>query len=262
MTLQHTISPVLSLYRLRRLLRVYLLPVLVESNSRRRRAVSTTFTRSNTVQIWLTRVFISCFLHAVVATERERERERPTERFCHGWRRIRNIAAWGTSWEPRIHGRRKHQIYHLGVAFSLLFIRVWGPFSPPTSVRPEFEALEHTDCGRFDHVSDCESLYCLILWCASGAIGTSNRLDMPSALLVATAVPCMSANSQQLSACSVFGVRTLIFVFSPWLAIWRYSAVVSLRITAKVGYVKLLSVDVEWCIRSYINYSGLLAYRH
>lgn len=84
----YTLSPLLGLYRLRRLLGVYLLPVLIESNSRRRGAVPTTFTRPNTIQTWLIRLFI-LFLHAVVA----RERGRPTEQFCRGWRRIRNTAA-------------------------------------------------------------------------------------------------------------------------------------------------------------------------
>lgn len=77
-------------------------------------------------------------------------------------------------------------------------------FHAETLGRSDFEDLRHTDCGRFDHVSDCESLYCLILWCASGAVGASNGLDVPSALLVATAVPCMLASSPQLDTSSGF----------------------------------------------------------
>lgn len=54
--------PNLSLYRLRRLLWVYLLSVLVETNSRRWCAVPTTFTRPNTVQTQLIRVIHSKLL--------------------------------------------------------------------------------------------------------------------------------------------------------------------------------------------------------
>lgn len=67
----HTLNPLLGLYRLRRLLGVYLLPVLVESNSRRRGAVPTTFTRPNTIQTWLIRLSILFF--ACCSSKRERE---------------------------------------------------------------------------------------------------------------------------------------------------------------------------------------------
>jgi len=41
-----------------------------------------------------------------------------------------------------------------------------------------------TNSSRLDHVTDGESLYRLILGCASGAVGTSDRLDMTATLLV------------------------------------------------------------------------------
>lgn len=67
----YTLSPLLGLYRLRRLLGVYLLPVLIESNSRRRGAVPTTFTRPNTIHTWLIRLSILFF--ACCSSKRERE---------------------------------------------------------------------------------------------------------------------------------------------------------------------------------------------
>ena len=51
---------------------------------------------------------------------------------------------------------------------------------------------QRTDRGRLDHVSDCESLDCLVLRRASGAVGASDGLDMAAALLVATAVAKVS----------------------------------------------------------------------
>jgi len=42
-----------------------------------------------------------------------------------------------------------------------------------------------TDGGRLDHVPDGESLYCLVLGCASRAVGAADRLDVAAALLVA-----------------------------------------------------------------------------
>ena len=44
-----------------------------------------------------------------------------------------------------------------------------------------------TDSCRLDHVSDCESLDCLVLGCAAGAVGASNWLDVAAAFLVASA---------------------------------------------------------------------------
>ena len=43
-----------------------------------------------------------------------------------------------------------------------------------------------TNSGRFDHVPNCESLDCLILWCASRAVAAADWLDVTAALLVAT----------------------------------------------------------------------------
>lgn len=41
-----------------------------------------------------------------------------------------------------------------------------------------------TDSGRLDHVTDGESLYCLVLGGASRAVGASDGLDMATAVLV------------------------------------------------------------------------------
>ena len=45
-----------------------------------------------------------------------------------------------------------------------------------------------TNRGRLDHVSDCESLDCLVLGCTSRTIGTANGLDVASAFLVSSTV--------------------------------------------------------------------------
>ena len=47
-----------------------------------------------------------------------------------------------------------------------------------------------TDSGRFDHIPDCESLYGLVLWCASGAIGAADGFDVAAALLVTSTRKC------------------------------------------------------------------------
>jgi hypothetical protein len=47
---------------------------------------------------------------------------------------------------------------------------------------------EHTDGGRLDHVPDSESLYRLVLGCASRAVGATDGLDVATTLLVAAAV--------------------------------------------------------------------------
>jgi hypothetical protein len=47
-----------------------------------------------------------------------------------------------------------------------------------------------TDGGRLDHVADGESLYRLVLGCASRAVGAADGLDVAAALLVAAAVVC------------------------------------------------------------------------
>ena len=44
----------------------------------------------------------------------------------------------------------------------------------------------HTDGGRLDHVADGESLDCLVLGCASRAVGAADGLDVAAALLVTT----------------------------------------------------------------------------
>jgi len=43
-----------------------------------------------------------------------------------------------------------------------------------------------TNSGRFDHVSDGESLDSLVLGCASGAVGASDWFDVATAFLVAS----------------------------------------------------------------------------
>ncbi len=45
-----------------------------------------------------------------------------------------------------------------------------------------------TDCSRLDHVSDGESLDCLVLGCASRTVGASYGVDVAAAFLVAAAV--------------------------------------------------------------------------
>jgi hypothetical protein len=50
------------------------------------------------------------------------------------------------------------------------------------------DGLRHTNSGRFDHVSDGESLDSLVLGCASGAVGASDWFDVATAFLVASAV--------------------------------------------------------------------------
>ena len=45
-----------------------------------------------------------------------------------------------------------------------------------------------TDSSRLYHVSDCESFDCLVLGCASGAVGASNWLDVAAAFLVAAVI--------------------------------------------------------------------------
>ena len=48
--------------------------------------------------------------------------------------------------------------------------------------------MRRTNSSGFDHVSDCESLDCLVLGGAAGAVGASDRLDVAAAFLVASAV--------------------------------------------------------------------------
>jgi len=42
------------------------------------------------------------------------------------------------------------------------------------------------DGGRFNHVPDGEPLDCLVLWCASRAVGATDRLYMATTLFVST----------------------------------------------------------------------------
>jgi len=46
--------------------------------------------------------------------------------------------------------------------------------------------VRRTDGGGLDHVSDGESLDCLVLGCASRAVGAADGLDVAAALLVTT----------------------------------------------------------------------------
>lgn len=55
----------------------------------------------------------------------------------------------------------------------------------------------HTNSSRFNHVANSESLYCLVFGCASGAIGTSDRLNMAATLLVTSTVIEVSASIGQ-----------------------------------------------------------------
>lgn len=54
---------------------------------------------------------------------------------------------------------------------------------------------ERTNSGGLNHVSDGESLDCLVLGCASGAVGASNRLDVTTTFLVPPAVERQSRSS-------------------------------------------------------------------
>jgi hypothetical protein len=44
--------------------------------------------------------------------------------------------------------------------------------------------VRRTDGSRLDHVADGESLDCLVLGCASRAVGATDRLDVAATLLV------------------------------------------------------------------------------
>lgn len=130
-----------------------------------------------------------------------------TERSCRGWRRKRSTEASSTSWEQCTLGRRRHRRYHL----------------PKLSVTPLFFFLlidssqyfaqccgrlggRRTDGGRLDHVPDGESLDCLILGCASRAVGATDRLDVAAALLVAAAVVLLVLLSPQSKVrCCILG---------------------------------------------------------
>jgi hypothetical protein len=46
--------------------------------------------------------------------------------------------------------------------------------------------VRRTDGGGLDHVTDGESLDCLVLGCASRAVGAADGLDVATTLLVTT----------------------------------------------------------------------------
>ena len=74
-----------------------------------------------------------------------------------------------------------------------------------------------TDGGRLDHVPDGESLDCLVLWCASRAVGAADRLDVAAALLVATAVVLLASSMapsvrQCILGCSLLDHGGLILI--------------------------------------------------
>jgi hypothetical protein len=52
----------------------------------------------------------------------------------------------------------------------------------------QIRRIERTDGGRLDHVADGESLDCLVLGCASGAVRATDRVDVTTTLLVATTI--------------------------------------------------------------------------
>ena len=47
---------------------------------------------------------------------------------------------------------------------------------------------KRTDSGRFNHVTDSESLDCLVLRSATSAVRATDRADVTTALLVATTI--------------------------------------------------------------------------
>lgn len=52
--------------------------------------------------------------------------------------------------------------------------------------------MERTDGGRLDHVTDGESLDCLVLGGASRAVAAANGLDVAATLLVTAAVVALA----------------------------------------------------------------------
>jgi len=70
-----------------------------------------------------------------------------------------------------------------------------------------------TNCGRFDHVTNSESLDCLVFWCASRAVAASDGLDVSTSGLVTSAMTGSSAvvqksNSRYIGHCARILVRT------------------------------------------------------
>lgn len=53
---------------------------------------------------------------------------------------------------------------------------------------------KRTNSSTLNHVPDGKSLYRLVLWGATRAVGAADRLDVTSSLLVATAVVDMSVS--------------------------------------------------------------------
>jgi len=59
-------------------------------------------------------------------------------------------------------------------------------------------------CG-FDHIADCEALYCLILGCASRAVAASDGLDVAAALLVTSVGRALLDHIGGFAGCVVGG---------------------------------------------------------
>jgi len=106
------------------LLRHYLLAILVKTDTRRRRSVTTAYAGTNT----------------------------------------NNLSVNGTA-----------------DAVLQLKIHLWdGIFGEDRGIR------DITNSGRFNHITDGKSLDCLVLWCASTAVGATDGLYMATTLLVAS----------------------------------------------------------------------------
>ena len=76
-----------------------------------------------------------------------------------------------------------------GIKIDALVLRI--VLSSHLDIRTQARSLEEaerTNGSTLNHVADCKSLYRLVLWCTSRAIGASNGLDVSSSLLIATAV--------------------------------------------------------------------------
>ena len=106
-----------------------------------------------------------------------------TARSCREWRTRRNTGASGTSWGQCTRGTRRHPRYHLHEV-SPTFLPLLLRFSRS----PSRKCGRRTDGGRLDHVADGESLDCLVLGCASRAVGAADGLDVAATLLVTAAV--------------------------------------------------------------------------
>jgi hypothetical protein len=109
-----------------------------------------------------------------------------TEQSCRGWRRRHSTGALGTSLGRRTRRRQRHRRYHL-IEDGVSGIAASGHDPYPATYILSFSSrseAQRTDGGRLDHVADGESLYGLVLGCASRAVGASDGLDMTATLLV------------------------------------------------------------------------------